>query len=551
MAHQWFRSNLTTTIFPFATPMSGRSIILKQYDQNYDQVLGSPADTDKDKGYAQAFYMHNVMPTTQGFMSISYDTFLQPMAGAPTDFDNAFSIQNIDLGRFIFVPAVGKNYIYDADVGAWASISPISNLPSTVLVTTAFVNAQSYIFYAGNGCYTYDDVGKVLTPVTLAGLTIANILGITNANGYMIAWTSEAVAWSSLTDPTNFVPSLATGAGGGGVVDAKGAIICCLQIAGGFLVYCEKNVVAARYTGNARFPYNFKELAGSGGIQTPQQVSWQGNLASHYSYTTYGMQKLDTVACENVVPEVTDFLSMLLYEDFDETSQTLTETYLSNPLNIKVAAVSGRFLVISYGLPGAIDFTYALVFDLVLKRWGKLKITHRSCFQWNAPNLYGMLTYGQLTMTYGQLGLQTTYGDLATVVNNPEIVRKTLCFLQGDGTVLAVDFNYDNEAAGGVLMIGKFQFQRNKFLTHQETDIENVLPVGEDITKTGNMTASLLLTLDGKTLQFPPRALNLNRSSPASRRYGGRFTGQNYTLLLQGAFNLTSFLTNFTLGGDR
>lgn len=541
MSHQWMRCNLAATIFPFASPLSGRTIIVPQYDQNYEKTLVSSADTDKDKGIPQALYMHNVMPQSHGYQAIGYDTYIPAMSGNPTDFDQIFPIQDPTLARCLFVPAGGKNYIYDAVVGHWASVSPIANLPATVVVTVSLVQGQSYIFYARNNCYKYNITTKLLDTVALLGLTVANLNGLVAANGYLIAYNDTNVSWSSQSNPLDFVPSLATGAGGGSVNEIKGKIICCLPIANGFIVYCEKNIVAARYTGNARFPYNFRELPGSGGIASPEQVSWQSNLAEHYAWTTAGLQKITIDTCMNLVPEVTDFLSMLLFEDFDEDTRTFTELLLSTPLSIKIAAVAGRYLSISYGV-SATDFTHALMFDLTLKRWGKLKINHRDCFQWNAPNLYGELTYDQLLMTYDGLGQLTTYDDLSSSINSPEYVRKTVCYLQQDGTVKAVNFDFSQTAANGVLMIGKFQFQRNRFIEHQQTDIENI---NEGL----GFSYLLMPTLDGKTFE-PMVVPKLVRNKPYSKRYGKKLSGQNVTAVFLGAFNLTSCLFNFTLGRE-
>lgn len=546
MSHQKMRCNLAATIFPFASPLAGRTIIVPQYDQNYEKTLVSSADTDKDKGIPQAVYMHNVMPVASGYQSIGYVEYLEAMDGDPTDFDAAFPIQNTDLARFIMVPSAGKNYLWDAQVGLWRSVSPITGLPGNVTFTTAFINGQSYMFYEATNCYVYNDSSKALDVITLAGLTVALITGICAANGYMIAFDDTSVSWSSQTDPLDFVPSLVTGAGGGGVVDAKGRIICCLPISGGFIVYCEKNIVAARYTGNARYPYNFKELANSGGIQSPEQVSWQGNTAEHYAWTTAGLQKVDLSACTNLVPEVTDFLSMLLFEDFDEITLMLSETYLDAPLNVKVAVISSRFLVVSYGVVLGI-YTHALIFDLVLKRWGKVKVTHVDCFQWNAPNLYGALTYGQLTMTYGGFGPLTTYADLGTSIQTPEIVRKTIAFMQQDGRVVSMNFDFSQPDANGVLILGKFQFQRNKMIAFQTIEIENTYIPD---TPPSDFIHYLFPTLDGKTF-LPAVSTTRIRNSPMSSKWGRMYTGQNVSSLFFGKFNLTSCIYDFTLGGDR
>jgi hypothetical protein len=545
VAHYTMRCNLAAAIFPFATDLWGRSIIVPQYDQNYDRTIVSPSDTDKDKGIPQAFYMHNCMPTSHGFQAVGYTQKLPAMAGAPTDFDAAFPIQNSDLARFIFVPALGKNYIWDQAVGAWASISPIAAglVPSNVIVTVAQVQSQSYIWYQGIGGYTYNDTTKLLASVALIGLVATAVKGITGATGYLIAWDDTTVVWSSAINVLDFTPSLVTGAGGGSIAEAKGRIICCLPINSGFVVYCEKNIVVAKYSGNIRFPFIFAELPGSAGITSPEQVSWQSNLEEHYAWTTAGVMKVSKSAATPLFPEITDFLSMKFFEDFDEVTRTFSSQKLGTVLNAKVTAIAARFLVFSYGVNYP-DYTHALVFDLVLKRWGKLKITHRDCFQWNVPQLYGTITYDQLAaanVLYGDLD-QTTYDDFNSSIKIAEEPRGTIAFLQQDGTVKTVDFSLYGSTQSGVLMLGKFQFMRNQRIQHQASEVET-------LESSGTFATYIVTSQDGKTLDTPVAAY-LQKNSAKMRRYLKRKDGANLSLLFIGAFSMVTTLLEFTRGGD-
>lgn len=543
MAQVTFRTNLASVIFPFATELWGRSIIVPQYDQNFDRTTLNAPGVTIDKGIPQVFYMHNCMPTSQGYQAIGYDQIAPGMAGA-VDFDNAYPIQNNDDNRFLFVPASGKNYVFDGAVGSWVSISPVP--PGTyrdgIVVSTAFIQSQSYIFYDSIGCFKYDDVGKALTPVALAGVSVQNIRGICAANGYMIAWSNNSVAWSNLTNPTDFVPSLVTGAGGGSVNEAKGAIVACLPIAGGFLVYCENNVVAARYSGNTNFPFIFKEVPGSGGLKSLNQVSWHANLPYHITWDSNGLQQISLASATGIYPEATDFLASQIFEDYDEISQTFTSEYLGQQLYTNVNIISARYLVLSYGINYP-DFTHALVLDMLLNRWGKLKITHRCCFEYNFPNPYGALTYGQLALlnfTYGGL-LGTSYGDLASRVDTSILFKKSFAFMQADGTVQAVDFEFSESNADGVFVAGKFQLQRTQTIEHQQCDID---VVGDS----NNFNYSVIPSYDGKTLLTPvPGFLDLKASR--MRRYKKMVSGTNFACLFTGQFHLTSFVLTLTQGG--
>jgi hypothetical protein len=543
MTNYTIRSNLNSAIFPFATELWGRSIILHQQDQNYDSATINAPGVVIDKGIPQAFYMHNVVPTPEGFQSVGFINFIPAISPAQSDFDHIYDIQTANGGKFLFVPAGGKNYIFDAGVGTWVSTSPfaVGTVPSNVQVTTAFVHGETYIFYANNGCYKYDPTIPAVVAVALPALVVANILGVCAANNYMIAYTTNSIAWSSTIDPTDFTPSLTTGSGGGSVNEAKGNIIFCATLSGGFLIYCDKNVVFAKYSGNISFPFVTKEVPGSGGISDPHKVSFATNLSSHVAYTSAGIQQIGPASAEDIYNELSDFIAAKIFEDFDETTNTFSSSYLSVQLYINITIVVERFVILSYGQALGM-YTHALVYDLALRRYGKFKINHVDCFEWNFPNLAGNITYGKLTGTaYGDLA-SNTYGQLGTNVNPPKTFKQNICFLQNDGTVKSVVFDVSEAIADGVLVIGKFQLARGMLVQHESVDIDTV-------NSTNTLSVYLLTSLDGKTLSDPISMFN-DPTGPKMRSYLKQRGCLNYSYLFKGQFNLLSLLTTLTLGGN-
>lgn len=541
MANQYVRLNLASAIFPFSVEGAGRSIIMPQADENFDRY--NAANTTPDKGVPQVFYMHNVVPIANGYQSIGW---VQQLAGLAThtDFDTCFPLFSSNGSNFLFVPGQGSNYIYDGNVGSWTSVSPLASgsVPAGVLVTTAYIQGITYIYYSGIGCFTYDSTNRVLTPVTLTGLTESEVLGITAANGYMIAWTTTTVAWSSLTTPTSFTPSIDTGAGGGSVQAAKGNINFCVPISGGFLIYCQQNIVGAQYTANTAFPYIITEITGSGGVATIDQVGYQTNLPYQVAMTTAGIQQVSLQSAIPTMPEVSDFLTSQLYEDFDETSLSISYTYLSSQLGIKIATVSDRYVVISYG-EQAPNFTRAIIYDIGLNRYGILKLPHRSCFSFVNPAPNGLIAYNELMNTpIASLG-QTTYQDFFTTIQLAVTPKENLAFMQEDGTVQLVDFEVSEVNADGVFIIGKFQNQRNQVFVHQRTDVETV-------SSASSFKMYLLPTFDGKDFGAAVPTTEILTGS-LTRRLAKRYTASNISLCLVGAFNLSSIVMNFTVGGSR
>lgn len=549
MAFYTIRINLGASSFPLLTDLAGRTIIVPGQDEHYDrQVISTTADSDKDKGNPQAFYMENVVPTVQGLQSIGYTSLLASDFPNVTDFSPSFAMQTSEFGRIILSPSGGKNYILDKTVGdgRWNldSAFPPGTVPEGVQVTEAFLKGETYVFYKKYGCFKYDTTAKQLVVVAFTGITATDIVAICAASGYMIAFTETAVAWSSLLDPTDFTPDITTGAGGGQLNEAVGKIIAGFSMAGGFMVYCEGNIVSARVSGNTNFPFIFNQVPGSGGITSVDQVSWESSIADQFAWTTVGIQQVSSSAVKNLLPEVTDYIAGKQLETFDSSISVFTQTYLTEAMRVSLHVIGLRYLIISYG-PNYPDYDYCLLYDLTLKRYGKLKITHRDVIEWNYPNTYGDLTYDMLgTLTYDEYGFNTTYDELTLGTKQEPIVKETIAFIKANGDIVRINFTFGNDTADGVLLLGKYQFVRNLFITWLRSEFE-VVDGGAN-----NFTQKLLLTLDGKTFlpaksvyQFPP--------SSKLRIFQGKKTGANFSLLLGGAFNLVSAEIKFNLGGTR
>jgi hypothetical protein len=540
------RGNLAAANFPFISDFQGRTIIIPQYDSNYDRQLNSAADPDKDKGIPQVFYMHNCIPAETGYQSVGYTQLIAAANPAQTDFDQYFVLRDTSENKALFVPSTGKNYVYTAVSAAWNSINPLveGSFPSTGLVTVSYIHKRTFVYYEKVGAFEYDFTTAMFSSVSFTGLTPTNIKGICSAVGYNIAFDDFTIYWSSATGETDFVPSLVTGAGSEIPNDLKGKIVAILPVPQGFFIYSTKNVVSAFYSGNVRFPWIFREIPNSAGITSTNNVGWQATLSLQYAWTTAGLMKLDRGGAEEVFPGVTDFISSHVFEDFDEVTEVFTTTYTLSNFKSKLTFVGSRYLIFSYGIS---SLTHALLYDTTLKRWGKLKITHIDVFEWPAPNFFGVRSYDQLSPnTYDDL-VDNTYDQLSQQQFTTSSPRKDLCFLQQDGTVQLVNFDIGNTAANGVLFIGKYQFVRSSFISLLATELECIRQ------QSTNFVHKWLTTFDGKFFQATNTPMLM--SSPTNslvRRYQGRTVGQNHTLYIKGAFNLVSFLIEFVLtGGQR
>lgn len=514
MSQITYRANLSAKAFPFISENFGRSIIVPQYDNNFNRQLTSPDDVDKDVGIPQLYYCHNVMPHPQGMQSIGYTPIL---SGGLTNINRIFTLRDSgDNKVYLIFDTTGNTYISSG--GPWAFKG---NYPQAAnnLVTTAFVSGTTYIYIQNYGCIKYDFGTQAFIPggnagtLSFAGLVITGpgaIIGICPSAGYLVAWNNTAVAWSSTIDPTDFIPSLVTGAGGGSVEGAKGSITLCVPHLLGFIVYTAANAVASLFSGNTRFPFNFREIVASGGVSSSDLIAYDANSGNHYAYTTSGFQLISTSQSQTAYPDLTDFIAGKLFEDFDEATNTFNTTVLTGTMLKRVAVISDRYMCISYGVN---SFTHCIVYDLIEKRYGKLKITHTVIFEYQIPSV--------------------------VITETP---RQSIGILKADGSISVVDFSVSLATSSGVAIFGKYQFVRPRVLQLDEIAVENIR---------AGFTFSLtdMYTLDGKTYLYSTPTLNL--SIGLFRRYKCRIVGLNHSLLFKGAFEVCSLVLTFNPHGKR
>jgi hypothetical protein len=591
-----YRANLSARTFPMRARDWGRTVIVKQYDNNFNRQVESAEDQDKDIGIPQIYYCHNVMPHAQGFQSVGFQRIINP-TGADTAFTRIFNIQD-DLGNqsTLGVSASGNWYVRTGYnwVLRFTSAFPANE------VYVALCNGISYIFQKGTGARTYNFNTNTFTIVAFKGLDPTKVEGICSAFGFLLAWqvatpnrnynvlgnnfagsnemqvfgdvpvgsditgpgipantyvitsftdifgqkiitlsnncTSTnttvnfaivahypgGVFWSSSIDETDFVPSLITGAGGGEVQQALGQIVVLTPHPKGFLIYTDANIVAGQYSGNPRYPFDLQGVIGSSGVINRDMVNEDANDLYHYAYTVAGIQTVSLLSCSPALIEISDYLSTGNFEDFDETTFTFTE-YQANGAGIapfKRLAVVSRYIIISYSLSG-LKFTHALIYDTITKRLGKIKHDH-----WKVVEL--------------------TYQMLGGVAYDP--AKANIGLLNRTGEIIAVTFQ--DGSGPGCMILGKYQFVRQRNLVLQEVEVETLQTGGGG--GGGAYAVDVLTALDGR---------NYTRVSPSNMLIEGpvngysktklRSEGVNHSVVIQGTFQMSSVELTFSLGAKR
>lgn len=574
MAQFTYRANLSAKSFPFLSQNWGRTIIVPQYDNAFNRQVTSPEDSDADAGIPQIFYCHNVMPTASGFQSVGHKEVLGagPASNLETvdilrdagDSKVYFSVAadgkfyvndgsgwvykiTKPAGRLITTAYVsGINYIYvegdgcykyDFASGTFLSV-PLTSLDASnvkgITGAVGYLIAWSTPLTGSSKTFnlTIDDpviLGsdtsglRINQPVSGTdipdGTTIIAIspgVSVTLSNaptatvvGELLTFlgVDNGVAWSSAIDPTDFTPSRITGAGGGSVEGARGAITLCVAHTLGFIAYTTSNAVAAIYSNNSVYPFNFREILSSGGLASRDLVAYDANTGNHYAYTTSGLQLVGTSATQTIFPEATDFIAGKLFEDYDEVTKQFVQTRLTSTMAKKLNVISDRYLVISYGV---YSLTHAIIYDISMKRWGKIKKSHVATIEYQLPS-----------------------------PGITEIPKQSLGLMDASGILSVVDFSAYASSAQGVIALGKYQFVRARLLQMDEIVVDNVM-------EQSSFSCTLLSALDGKNNVVSPVQKLYENGLTAT--YGARAEGINHSLVFQGNFQLNSVVLKFNLG---
>lgn len=505
MAQIVYRANLNAANFPFVSQHMGQSVIVRQQDSNYVPAVSSKADEDKDVGIPQVYYCHNVTPTGAGFASVGYDQVTP--ATIKQDFLYVLPLRDETERRaFLGVCANGDFWVRDGDDLAWRYITTFASAVGK-LVTTAFVAGVTYVYIANAACYRFVFGNDTFQSIELFGLDTSAILGIVANSGYLIVWSSTSIAWSSTTDVTDFVPSISTGAGGGSLEGARGAIVALVASVAGFIAYTTVNAVACSYSGNSRFPFNFREIIGCGGLISPELAAVDGNNGVQYVYTTFGIQAVSFQQAQAVFPELTDFLAGEWFEDFNEATQQFSLQQV-NVLKKKLTLVAGRYLIVSYGIT---ELTHAILYDIALKRFGKFKVTHVDCVDYNLP-----------------------------AADSYESAKRSIVFVQKTGRLLQVNTSYSTNQTG-VLVLGKYQYLRQRMIQLDSIEVENVRQGAQ-------FTVVLLTSINGSGTEVKSTPYLLDNSGEY-RKYLTDKVGKNHSVVFIGAFSVVSLVLGLNIHG--
>lgn len=394
MAQNKYSVNLSAASYTLSFYYKGPSVIIPGQDQNYFQATSDWAGNTPTRGIniPQVMYLENTVPTAQGYKSVAYRWFIEPAEPLFQRFTKVFPIfEGTGASALLGLTADRKLYILSAETsGKWQAVvwdntagsPPAWDTPDQV--STATVVGACLICIQGVGIFQVNFITGTLKYVIPTGIDGSLINGICSASGYTIAWDDTTIYWSSTEDPLDFVPSLISGAGSSKVMGLKGNIHLCKEISNGFIIYSDITLIAAAYTANQALPFTFTILAGSSGIRSERAVSSDINAQVHFAWTTGGLVAVELNRATPMFPELTDFIASEMSDDTYELDKYPQINNYPGYKEVYVVVVSNRYLCISFGTaedPLANEYVVpkmeqSFVYDLQLKRWGKLNVDH-------------------------------------------------------------------------------------------------------------------------------------------------------------------------------
>lgn len=551
MAQTKYSGNLSAASFPFATIFKGPAVIIPNRDQNSGPYRDfSGAATQLGMNIAQMYYAENVIPTNEGYKSIAYNPFIPAAVGFTGTFQQEFTIFDGQSNKaLIGVTSTREIWMLSQYTsGIWSKITlPAAAVWTTGILTQGNVYGVQYINLTGLGVYTIDIPTTTWTKATVVGATDTGFIGIVDSTSYLIAYDAISVIWSSTEDPLDFTPSLITGAGGGTPDSLKGQIVFCKEISKGYIIYTTVMIIAATYSGNLQYPWVFFPLSNGAGIASPDDVVEQLDTSGQSAWTASGLLEVNTQYCTPKYPEVTDFLAGGVWETYSPETKLVTTEYSSVPYRIKLASIAGRYFCISYGQVTAAagvnsPFTYILIYDMLLKRWGKAKTIHTHVFEIVADTSGLGLTW-TASAPHEWDEYPVAWSSLVKFGNTPAQAKNTFGVLAEDGSVQYVDFTYGNAGAPGVAIFGKFQLTRTSLCTLEEIEVETLQE--ENL----NFSLTIQSTDDKNNSIVSPTSLITNNGT--YRRYDTRVTGVNHSAVYEGAFALCSHIYTLHQNGHR
>jgi hypothetical protein len=457
----------------------------KDFPYNFKElgatIVVPSALTSSQQG-PQAYYMDNVFPTSRGYASVSFTGHIPAIPGLATPLLDCFKITSADGSLAYLAITATQLWVFDANYPVW---TVRRTFPSS-LTPISFANVRGEFYVYVPSLYEilkYDFASSVFASVSLLGIDMTDVSGISDSGDRMLMYSYGQIYWSSVFDALDFVPSLSTGAGSSSILAIKSVITTVVSLGQDFIIYTTQNAVGARATGDFNFPYVFSEIVGSSGAASLNHVAYNSNSQVHVVWTYSGFQEVTTQSAKYIFPELSDGILSGVRFNYLQGAPVLERL---PKLDVLVRFSSNRWLCVSTKDSSKTFYSDCYVLDTLLGRWGKLTVQHSALLEYWPISVADRFTYDDIAGSYA------TYNDFVDnyretfgvdLVVNPPIPGDNFGIVTPAGAIFTVAPSDTANYRGGILGItaevsriifGRFKLTRDAGVRLEEVRLSEL-----------------------------------------------------------------------------
>jgi len=539
-------ADLTSREFPFNFNELSSTVVLNNGSELSRSTPNrfSGAQSEQQMGIPQGYYMENVVPISRGFASVSYKQTLPPIPGIVGVVKKYYELRGDTAGLALLAVTDTKQYVYDAYTVQWYDITVTSNSYSAIYV--ANVKEECYIFVTGDKVYRYDFGSRTLVPVTPTALDIGAMAGMFSSGIILGFWDqNNRIYYSSVFDPLDFVPSLSTGAGSQNVVSVVAKILTIESLGEDIIIYTNENASSGRATGDVQFPFFFKEIEGSEGAYSRDNIAYDSNAGLHLVWTGNAFQQVTVTEATYIWPELRDGITRGLKITLDPLLEQPVVSYAGR-LDVRMQFCSNNYVAVSLRETGDSVFREVYVYDQTLQRWGRLVVDHMFVFDNPIVPLINGYTYAELEAEYATYAAidnhvpPLIYFDIEsgiTRAENPPGINFAILGTDGRvhlaATSETANFRGDNvgiTAAQPRIFLGRYKIDRDSGYMLEAVVVNNL--INGRLVAQGHLYSGSFVRKDEEFFEVPDQP----------GYYNLRCNADSVTVEVNGTFVLTTLL---------
>lgn len=384
----------------------------------------------------------------------------------------------------------------------------------------------------------------------------ADITAICASQGYLVVAAKNQIAYALLAGSkfnfSEFQDGALTGSGVRIPEELQGEITAIRAVPGGFIIFSEHNAVSAFYSSsNFATPWNFREISGCGGVRSVRNVSSESSSGAVFGTTSVGLQQITLSNAKDVSTGFDDYLSGKLFELYDYTNDNIRQLRVSSNINTRCTLIGSRYVCISAGINFQNEFELLHVFDLHLKRWGKIRKLHGDALQLSDVEVSRPLRVSDLegytiAERYASVTVASLMLDANVAISES---RQKIGLMNLDGSITQVligQGDASDDVTEAIVQVAGMKIARNRNITIHTMEVDGV--------KDSPETQMLLHpSYDGRN--YSAAVLDDSLWTKVEQvgdrlRYGGLLSANCMALTVRGKYTLTTLEVEFSMEGD-